>query len=267
MNELIKRDTGEIIQNQVLSPVNLDLVVESFQAYQLACTKLLIDSDYQMIQGKKFKKKSAWRKLATAYCISTEIREERREDLASGNFVYHFKVRAIANNGRYAEGVGSCSSDEKGLAKTEHNTRSIAETRATNRAISNLIGAGEVSAEEIDPNELHKNNEEVQLNDFHKIQQAGEDTLKEKAFPSWEWMMDKPELFLKRNGKSAYKKDGISKAQLNRFQIMFHQADFQLADVQAICEDKQFPVDLTELTYKQLEELENILGLKKEVNS
>ena len=157
-NELVNRNTGEVVHNQVLSPVNLELVVESFQAYQIACEKLLIDSDYQTIQGKKFKKKSAWRKLGTAYCISTEIQSERRDELSTGGFVYHFTVRAIANNGRYAEGVGSCSSDEKGLAKTEHNTRSIAETRATNRAISNLIGAGEVSAEE-----MPKEDEEEQL--------------------------------------------------------------------------------------------------------
>lgn len=152
-NELVNRQTGEVVQNQVLSPVNLDLVVESFKAYQSACEKLLTPLDYQVIQGKQFKKKSAWRKLATAYCISTEIKDERREELSTGGFVYHFTVRAIANNGRYAEGVGSCSSDEKGLAKTEHNTRSIAETRSTNRAISNLIGAGEVSAEEVEPEE------------------------------------------------------------------------------------------------------------------
>lgn len=149
MNSLVNRETGEVITNQVLSPVSLQLVVESFKAYQGACEALLTESDYQTIQEKQFKKKSAWRKLATAYCISTKIVAERRDEISSGAFVYHFTVRAEAGNGRYAEGVGSCSSDEKGLAKTEHNTRSIAETRATNRAISNLIGAGEVSAEEM----------------------------------------------------------------------------------------------------------------------
>jgi hypothetical protein len=149
MNGLVNRETGEVVPNSVLSPIALDQVVASFQAYQGACEKLLTDSDHQVIQGKKFKKKSAWRKLATAYCISTRIMEERRDKLEDGLFIYHFTVRAEANNGRYAEGVGSCSSGEKGLLKTEHNTRSIAETRATNRAISNLIGAGEVSAEEI----------------------------------------------------------------------------------------------------------------------
>lgn len=153
--ELVKRDTGEVVINDVLTPVALDKVVASFEAYQKACERLLTESDHQVIQGKRFKKKSAWRKLATAYCISTEITEERREDHGVW-FVYHFKVRAIANNGRYAEGVGSCSSDEKGLNKTEHNTRTIAETRATNRAIANLIGAGEVSAEEIEDDDEEK---------------------------------------------------------------------------------------------------------------
>ena len=159
--ELVNRETGEIIQNSVLSPIALDQVVASFQAYQGACEKLLTTEDHQVIQGKKFKKKSAWRKLATAYCISTRIAEERREE-HNGIFIYHFTVRAQAGNGRFAEGVGSCSSDEKGLLKTEHNTRSIAETRATNRAISNLIGAGEVSAEEMSV-ESHKPKEADEL--------------------------------------------------------------------------------------------------------
>ena len=164
-NELVNRSTGEIV-NEVLTPIALDKVVASFQAYQVACEKILIESDYQVIQGKMFKKKSAWRKLATAYCISTEIQDERREQIGD-HFIYHFTVRAIAMNGRYAEGVGSCSSDEKGLAKTEHNTRSIGETRATNRAISNLIGAGEVSAEEIETKESNHTEEanEGQLTD------------------------------------------------------------------------------------------------------
>jgi hypothetical protein len=38
---------------------------------------------------------------------------------------------------------------EKGRKNTLHNTRSTAETRAFNRAVSNLVGGGEVSAEEV----------------------------------------------------------------------------------------------------------------------
>jgi hypothetical protein len=47
------------------------------------------------------------------------------------------------------DGTGTCSSNEKGLIKTEHNTRAIAETRAKNRAIADLCAFGETTAEEI----------------------------------------------------------------------------------------------------------------------
>jgi hypothetical protein len=52
------------------------------------------------------------------------------------------------------DGTGACTQDEKGfdgkpLARSLHETRATAETRAKNRAISDLMAFGEVSAEEI----------------------------------------------------------------------------------------------------------------------
>jgi len=64
--------------------------------------------------------------------------------------IYHFDYRAIAQTGRYAEGSGSASTAERESSdKMIHDTRSLAQTRAMNRAISNLVGGGEVSAEEV----------------------------------------------------------------------------------------------------------------------
>lgn len=128
------------------------------EEYQELCNSLLDDGDRQIIQGKVFKKKSAWRKLAKAFNLSTYIVEERSEKVTMDGkdiLVFHFKAKAVAPNGCFAEGTGSCDTSEKGLNKTIHNTRTIAETRAVNRAISSLIGSGEVSAEEM-PNEHHK---------------------------------------------------------------------------------------------------------------
>jgi hypothetical protein len=65
-------------------------------------------------------------------------------------------VRATHPSGRFAEGSGRCSIDESrfktpsGRAKAEHDIAATAVTRATNRAISNLVGFGQVSAEEVD---------------------------------------------------------------------------------------------------------------------
>lgn len=132
------------------------------------------DTDYQEISGKNAKKKSAWRKLARAFNISDEIvNEELIFDENDNQIVSaRYKVRATLPNGRSTIGVGVCSiydkirytSTAKHQADTEtpshfilrgrfshaeHDIPSTAHTRAKNRAIADLIGAGEVSAEEL----------------------------------------------------------------------------------------------------------------------
>jgi hypothetical protein len=126
-----------------------------------------------MIQGKtKFKKKSAWRKYATFMGISTEIVSEDITRDEQGRVVTaKYEVKATAKNGRSETGIGVCSiwdkshehtktfgnrncqgpcDGRKHFDKPEHDIPSTAHTRAKNRAISDLIGAGEVSAEEVD---------------------------------------------------------------------------------------------------------------------
>ena len=83
--------------------------------------------------------------------LSLELREEKRAEDKNGVFTYKFVYRAKAPNKAFVDGTGTCSSNEKGLLKTEHNTRAIAETRAKNRAIADLVAFGEVSAEEVNP--------------------------------------------------------------------------------------------------------------------
>lgn len=166
-------EMSELPTLKPLSPAEAKQMMVSYQEYVKA---LLDESDYQDIQGKQFKKKSAWRKLAMAGSISVQIIDERREELPNGDFAYHFNDRATHPNGRVMSGTGSCTAYEKALWKdgkwmteksiyesgrfvgkkwveatpnTVHNVRSTAETRASNRAISNLIAAGEVSADEI----------------------------------------------------------------------------------------------------------------------
>jgi hypothetical protein len=66
-------------------------------------------------------------------------------------------IRAVAPNGQFGDGDGYCSADEgrfrgwKGRQKLENDLRATATTRAKNRAIADLVGMGEVSAEEIAP--------------------------------------------------------------------------------------------------------------------
>ncbi len=127
-------------------------VVSAWLSYQELKSKLLNENDYQEIHGKRMIRKSGWRKLSTAFGISDSVVSETRKDY-KGYFVIEVVVNATSPNGRSAVGLGSCSSKERTFSHEEHDVRSTAHTRAKNRAISDLIGGGEVSAEEITTDE------------------------------------------------------------------------------------------------------------------
>ena len=153
----------------VMPAVSSEEALNAWKQYQDLKNKIVDKAvDVQQIEGKEFLKKSYWRKVATFFNLSTEVVKEKREVIGK-TFVWHFTVRAIAPNMRYAVGTGSCDAFEKAklvdgvykrfnkfskvyedaIPNSIHNIRTTAETRATNRAISNLVGGGEVSAEEI----------------------------------------------------------------------------------------------------------------------
>lgn len=139
--------------NQVGS-VDVNQALADWEAYQQITEKMLNESDYQNIGGKAFKTKSAYRKYARAFNVTTKIiKEEIIKDEKLGRKVQeaNFIVRATLPDGRYCDGFGNCSSTEnKTFSKPNHDIPATAQTRATNRAIADLIGAGDVSAEEME---------------------------------------------------------------------------------------------------------------------
>lgn len=139
-------------------PVDVERLVAIVDAFDKFKAMVLKESDFWLDkkENKKRVKKSGWLKYALACNVNLEKVEEREVDKEfppnSGNWVtvYHFDYRAIAQTGRYAEGSGSASTDERDESgKIIHDTRSLAQTRAMNRAISHLVGGGEISAEEV----------------------------------------------------------------------------------------------------------------------
>jgi len=176
---------GEVVEQRAIAVVrplqSAEEALADWQGYQRLTHAILDQSDYQKVQGKDFKKKSAWRKYAKAFNLSDEVVAEtivRRHDEKTCEILHNpeklqaqecscpttyarYRVRCLAPNGRVTEGVGVCSTKEqRGFSKPEHDIPATAHTRAKNRAISDMIGAGEVSAEEAtadapdDPNAL-----------------------------------------------------------------------------------------------------------------
>jgi|SRR5688500_717011 len=154
----------------------LDEIEAAFNAYQDLQGRILEKSDFQRISGKDFPKKSAWRKLSVAFGVSFEQRSKDYERDANGRIVRaEYTIRAIAPNGRFADGTGACDLFEKccqpncnkggqhrhcaarngtctgstHFSNSQHDVPATAETRAKNRAASDLFGLGQVSAEEV----------------------------------------------------------------------------------------------------------------------
>ncbi|MBQ2832411.1 hypothetical protein [Methanobrevibacter sp.] len=172
----VEESTAAIIpgQTEQFDLVDIEGAAAYMNNYQEAIKALLTPEDYQTIANKDFKKKSAWRKLATAFRISDEIVNEQLEyDDVNQIIRARYRVRCTLPNRRSAEGVGVCSIFDKirykasgknpadtetpshfelrgRFSNAEHDVPSTAHSRAKNRAIADLIGAGEVSAEEME---------------------------------------------------------------------------------------------------------------------
>ena len=120
--------------------------------------KLIDDSDKVNIAGTMFLKKSAWRKYINAFGISIDVLSknviEKGEDV-----IAFYCVKAIAPNGQFVVADGTKAKSEYWSEKhknhgsyTLHNLKATARTRAINIAVSDLVGYGETSAEEIKGN-------------------------------------------------------------------------------------------------------------------
>jgi hypothetical protein len=122
-----------------------------WQLFEALKAKLLGIEDYQSIAGRRYIKRSGFRKIAVYFGISDRIiKEERTEREDDGSFFWRIEVEAFAPNGRSCVGVGACDSRERKFAHIEHDVYATAHTRAKSRAISDLVAGGAVSAEEVE---------------------------------------------------------------------------------------------------------------------
>ena len=139
-----------------LRPLETAAVAQAMAAYQEGLASILVDSDYQTFvdkdgEKKSFPKKSAWRKIGLWFGLDLQLMEQTVERDEHGLPLRAYVVyRAKAPNGRFADGDGRCSKHERRFSKPENDIPGTAATRALNRAVSNLVGLGQTSAEELD---------------------------------------------------------------------------------------------------------------------
>lgn len=171
-------------ENSLVRPVaNVEEVAEVYQQFESIKEGLLKEEDTQQIGAGKnktrFITKSGWRKIATAFNVSVDVTAKERS-VEDGVVVWRVKARATAPNGKVTESWSSCASNESNHMEyikdqsqdfsdeddvfkvdgkfrrlkhprevNDHDILATAETRAKNRAISDLVGGGSVSAEEV----------------------------------------------------------------------------------------------------------------------
>lgn len=180
-------------ENTLLQPASeAKDVAALYDQYEEMKSEILdMEQDTQKISGNRFVTKSGWRKIATAFNISVEIVDESKK-IDDGVVIYTVKAQAVAPNGKSATGVAKCASNESNHMETlgdtpqavekaseyttddanvlkvdgkwrrlkeprevnDHNIYATAATRAKNRAISDCVGGGEVSAEEISADDV-----------------------------------------------------------------------------------------------------------------
>lgn len=169
----------------LIQPVDIDRVVSLYEQFDELKSRLLNNEDLTKIGQNVHVNKSGWRKIATAFNVSVETSEV---EVIVEDGVVKARVRALASvpSGKRSSAWGVCASNESNHMEkltdnknadvdefmggrdgealwvdnswrrlkppkevNEHNLVATAETRAKNRAISDLVGGGEVSAEEM----------------------------------------------------------------------------------------------------------------------
>lgn len=157
-------EEGAIVASEGMLPIpraSIDEMKKVFSFINDMKKALMTEGTDYIKQGKKqYTARSGFAKLAMGFGLSDEILEEHEIHGGDGEFIgWRVKVRVWQHkSGRQSYGVGACTTEEDNIQKKEkstpgrafhHDTYATAHTRALNRAISNIVGSAEVSAEEM----------------------------------------------------------------------------------------------------------------------
>ena len=141
---------GQITPYLPVKPlVTPEQAAEEWARFEELKRQLLNSGDYQAIAGKRYIKRSGFRKIAVYFGLSDRILEQERVDREDDSFMWRIVVEVKAPNDRTSTGVGICDSRERNFAHLEHDVLATCHTRAKSRAISDMVAGGVVSAEEV----------------------------------------------------------------------------------------------------------------------
>ena len=151
---LIEAPQQPALPAPLFSGAEMGEAMQAYRGLQLALDKAMPDQ-LMRLSGKVFRKKGYWRAVAKAFSLRLTLITESRYEEENGDWGYLACYRAEDRNGNAVDSDGSCAASEKvgrdgsRAMCTTHNVRAHAHTRAKNRAIADLVGFGEVSAEEM----------------------------------------------------------------------------------------------------------------------
>jgi len=153
------------VSTQLVPSIVFDVhgAAQAVKQWERVERELLGPNDTYLVKGVRMINKSGWRKIALAANVTTEIVSVlTNPDNAPGiitppaEFSATVIARAKASWGRVSEDVGTYSASEflsktgERLPVSKATVIARAATRAINRAISDLVGGGRVSAEEVE---------------------------------------------------------------------------------------------------------------------
>lgn len=138
-------------------PLPIEILAEQVRWFDRFKAEILSKGDTVEISDKPHIKRSGTRKLALAFGVSDDIisieRVPKEGKDSEGNYYYRIISKAYhPPTGRVSIGVAIASwNEKKSWPHGEHDVLTLAHTRSKSRAVLDLCGGGEVSAEEMLP--------------------------------------------------------------------------------------------------------------------
>lgn len=152
-------------QTGLVAPVcSVQESVQIFKEFEQAKKQILSGNDILWIgsdgrpavegEGSPHIKRSGWRKLARFFGLSWDIEDIKKLTMEYGGYMYKVRVKVWHPAGASVISEGIATSKDSFFTKggrkeaDEENVMMKAQTVAVNRAISDILGSGEVSGEE-----------------------------------------------------------------------------------------------------------------------